>query len=231
MPIPPPLPSLPPGGLTPPLSALEVTITGNVSGNVAFLNNGIPTVAPGPISGVTVDAGGPLGDATATTDQQGNFTIYNVFVNPGETISVIASAGSYETESQDLTLSTASASVSFVLPDDPTIVNQRLPLFGGTGNGAVDQAGNQYHYLGRGGYYATIGGQTEYFIPIGQEDYYCAALGIEYYPSADDGTYEFGSAYFACVENGQLAVLYGPVGGGVYMSLGSGPSEYFKPLP
>ena len=123
------------------------------------------------------------------------------------------------------------ANVSFVLADDPKAVNQRLPIFDGTGDGAVDQAGNQYHYLGRGEYYATMGEQTEYFVPFSRpEDYYCAALDPEYYSSDDQGSPETGGPYFACKENGQLVALYQSAGGGVYTTGGTN-GFYFKPLP
>jgi hypothetical protein len=208
-----------------------VIITGHVSGNVAFLDNGIPTVAPGPIAGASVSAG----ELNMKTDQQGNFTSYVEVDRPGELIGADAFALTYLVAYQNVTWQpgVTTVSISLVLPDDPNAVSQRLPLFDGTGDGVVDQAGNQYHYLGRGEYYATIGGQTEYFVPIGEpEDYACAALGIEYYTSSNLGVYENGGGYFSRKEirNGGLQAIYAPEGGGVYGTGGTN-LYYFKPLP
>ena len=246
-PTPTPTPTSVPMGIT-----MLFTITGHVSGNVAFLDNGIPTVAPGPIAGAEVGVSGALQNGSATTDQQGNFTISNVVADSGQSIVVCASGLTHLIACQGVILSPspsvrfvpsddpnfsfkAYVTISFVLTDDPNAVAQRFPPFDGTGDGAVDQAGNQYHYLGRGEYYATIGGQIEYFLPAGPEDYYCAALELGYYSSDDQGNPEAGGdgRYFTCKQNNQnpvIVAIYQSAGGGVYTSVGTN-GYYFKPLP
>jgi hypothetical protein len=229
MPVSPPvLPPLPPVTIGP-APPLTVTITGHVSGNIAFLKNGIPTVAPGPIANAGVVVTGYT-DANGTTDQQGNFTL-SLQVLPGESIGVYVVALGYISGAKIIPFSMATAvSISITLPDDPLIVDHRMPLFDGTGDGAVDQAGNEYHYLGHGEYYATIGGQTEYFTPqFDNERYYCAALNLFYYASDIEGTYGLNGGFFTLARGEERLAIYESVGGSVYVNINE-PSSYFKPL-
>ncbi len=206
----------------------QVTVTVQVSGNVAFLSNGTPTVAPGrPIANAGVEASA-LNTGSGSTDDDGNCTI-TVLANLGETITVTAAATTYEGAAQSFTATGESASLEFVLPDNLEIIDQRCPLFDGTGSGAVDSQGNEYRYLARGYYYeTTTSGQIQYFEPLGGGIYQCSTLSIELFPGDPNGEYDVGGEDFVVAIFYGKGVVYEQVGPGYYMTTGG---AYFKPLP
>ncbi len=219
-----PSPTPNPSPTPPPNGQVTVTITVHVSGNVAFLNNGVPTVAPGPIAGADVSGGGPTGSG-AITDAEGNCT-FTVVAEQGASILVEATALTYVDAGQDINDATqGSVSLEFVLADNTDLTSQRSPLFDGTGAGTIDNQGNEYRYLGRGEYYTMINGQLQIFLPFSGGIYWSPGLDIQYYNSDQFGNYDFGGADYFSQETG---ILYQPVGPGYYLSASG---DYFKPLP
>ncbi len=224
-PTPNPLPTPNPSPTPPSYGQVTVTITVHVSGNVAFLNNGIPTVAPRPIAGAQVSGVGSTTSGEAITDAKGNCT-FTVGAEQGSSVLVCATALTYVDACQDIQATVASASVEFVLADNTDLTSQRYPLFDGTGAGTIDNQGNEYRYLGRGEYYTMINGQLQIFLPFGGGEYSSfSPYTIGYYNSDQYGNYDFGGVDYYSPQTG---ILYQPVGPGYYLSASG---AYFKPLP
>jgi hypothetical protein len=235
-PKPSPNPQPPSGPSSPanPEPPLINSITVTVMGNVAFLKNGVPTVAFGPIpdAQVYVDAQ----SEPVNTDENGSVTVTGDF-GDGAEITVEADALTYiATHSYAaIPASGGTASVDIVLPDNTNVTTTRFPVFDGTGAGVVDNQGNQYQYLGRGEYYTTINGQLQVFLPFGGGEWQCPALHLYIYPSDENGDYDFGGAYYTFATgtvnmSEDVIAIYGQVSPGEWVDL-SNSGIYFEPLP
>lgn len=217
------------------------TITGTVTGSVASLNNGVPTVAPGPVAGAQVTALAAGASYEAVTDENGNFTITvsSDSIDPGISVQVSCVLLTYNTAELDVTAPASGATVSgvnFALADDTTLTTQRCALLEGTGDGVKDNLGNEYRYLGRGEYYATINGQLRIFVPTGNgiynyQDTSNSALSFGFHASDANGNYDQAGDDWALVSaSGALLVVFEPDGPGTFVDQASS-SIYFKPLP
>jgi hypothetical protein len=203
-------------------------------GNVAFLKNGVPTVAFGPIPDAQVYVDGQ--SEPVNTDENGNVTVSGPF-GDGAEITVTADALTYIYTGSNATIpaSGGTASLDIVLPDNTNVTTTRFPVFDGTGAGVVDNQGNQYQYLGRGEYYTTINGQLQVFLPFGGGEWQCPALHLYIYPSDENGDYDFGGAYYTFATgtvnmSEDVIAIYGQVSPGDWVDL-SNSGIYFEPLP
>jgi hypothetical protein len=153
--------------------ATTITIAGLVEGPTV---NGQGVIAVTPINQFGIvsikDAAGHVLSVVSTLENPlGTFNLtFNGVV--GGSYQFCASVYSYISRCVNMVPPSTAYFALMSLADDPSISNQRFPLFEGSGkNGIIDSTGGIVKYAGRGIYSGVLGGVDYFFFPLGNGTY------------------------------------------------------------